>query len=73
MCIERDELILSPALRDLDARRFPPGLPVAHWVFVNKLIAAEDYGTEVLFDDCGITCDLFRRHLPKVKIFRPIR
>lgn len=73
MGIEWDQLILSPALADLDPRRFPPGLPVAHRVFVNKLIAAEDHGTDVLFDDCGITADLFRRHLPKVRVFRPMR
>jgi hypothetical protein len=73
MGIEWDELILSPALRDLDSRRFPPGLPVAHRVFVNKLIVAEDHAVDVVFDDDGVVADLFRLHLPEVSVFRPQR
>lgn len=68
-----DQLFLSPALDDLDSRRFPPGMYPAHRLYVYKLIAAEDHGVEVLFDDCSITTDLFRKHLPKVKVFRPLR
>ena len=68
-----DRLILSPELDDLDPRRFPPGLHRAHRLYVSKLIAAQDYGTEILYDDCTITGDLFRKHLPRVKVFRPIR
>lgn len=66
-----DRLILSPTLNDLDSSRFPPGLHPAHRLYVGKLMAAEDYGTEILFDDCTITGDLFRKNLPRVKIFRP--
>ena len=68
-----DVLFLSPELDDLDARRLPPGLHPAHRLYISKLFAAEDHGTEVLFDDCGITADLFQRYLPKVKIFRPLK
>lgn len=68
-----DKLLLSPAVDDLDPRRLPPGLHSAHRIFVFKLIAAQDYGTEILFDDCSITSDLFRRHLPDVRVFRPLR
>lgn len=68
-----DRLLLSPALDDLDPRRLPPGLHPAHRLFVSKLIAAQDYGTQLLFDDCGITADLFRRHLPDVRVLRPLR
>ena len=68
-----DELILSPAVEDLDPQRLPPGLHPAHRLYVYKLISAEDHGTEVLFDDCTITADLFRKYLPDVMVFRPLR
>ena len=71
--ITYDKLILSPALDDLDSRRFPPGLHPGHKLYVSKLIAAQDHGTEILFDDCGVTAELFRKHLPQVKVFRPLR
>ena len=67
-----DKLLLSPEVDDLDPRRLPHDLPRAHRLYVSKLIAAQDYGTEVLFDDCSITGDLFRKHAPHVQVFRPI-
>ena len=73
MDIVYDKLILSPALADLDLSRVPPDLPLGQRVYIYKLMAAEDNGTEILFDDCGITTALFRRYLPAVKVFRPIR
>lgn len=73
MGIIYDMLILSPELDDLDASRFPPGLPRAHQPYISKLMAAEDHGTDVLFDDCGITAQLFLENLPEVTIFRPLR
>ena len=71
--ITYDKLILSPNLNDLDARQFPKDLHPGHKLYVYKLIVARDFGTEVLFDDCGITAELFRKHLPQVKVFKPIR
>jgi len=71
--ITYDKLILSPPLGDLDSRRFPPGLHPSHKLYVYKLFVAQDHGTDILFDDCGITADLFRKHLPQVKVFRPLR
>ncbi|MBI2789823.1 MAG: hypothetical protein HYX59_14200 [Elusimicrobia bacterium] len=68
-----DKLILSPEHDNLDVSRFPPSLQAAHRLYVSKLIAAEDHGTTVLYDDCGITSELFRKHLPNVAVFRPLR
>ena len=68
-----DKLVLSPDVDDLDPARLPPGLPPAHRIYVYKLIVAEDEGADLLFDDCSITADLFRKHLPRVRVFRPLR
>lgn len=68
-----DKLLLSSAVDDLDPHRLPPGLHPAHRLFVYKLIVAQDYVTEILFDDCSITSDLFKRHLPDVRVLRPLR
>jgi len=65
-----DMLVLSPELKNLDSKRFPPGMSVGHKLYIHKLFAAEDNGIEILFDDCGITTELFRKHLPEVKVFR---
>jgi hypothetical protein len=65
-----DALILTPAPDALDAKRIPRDLHPAHKLFINKLFAAEDNGVDVVFDDCGITADLFRRYLPQVQVFR---
>lgn len=67
-----DKLIMSPEPDDIDPRRLPPDLHPAHRVYINKVIAAEDCGTDILFDDCSITSHLFQRSLPHVKVFRPI-
>lgn len=67
-----DKLLLSPQVDDLDPHRLPPGLHLAHRLYVYKVIAAEDHGTGILFDDCGITAELFQRYLPEVRVFRPI-
>mgnify|MGYP001583407470 FL=1 len=71
--IEFDKLVLHPAPAELDPKRLPPGLPPAHKIYVYKLIAAQDLGTQILFDYCGITTDLFRWHLPGVNVFRLLR
>jgi hypothetical protein len=39
-------------------------------LYIYKLFTAEDNKIEVLFDDCGITTELFRKHLPKITVFR---
>lgn len=70
--VHYDKLLLSPAVDDLDRHRLPFGLHPAHRLFIAKLFAAEDFGTEILFDDCSITSDLFQRYLPEVKVFRPM-
>ncbi|MCX5784554.1 MAG: hypothetical protein NTX59_02595 [Elusimicrobia bacterium] len=67
-----DKLILSPELKNLDSKRFPPDMNAGHKLYIHKLFAAEDNGIEILFDDCGITTELFRKHLPEVKVFRPL-
>ncbi|PIP84780.1 MAG: hypothetical protein COR54_02270 [Elusimicrobia bacterium CG22_combo_CG10-13_8_21_14_all_63_91] len=68
-----NRLLLSPAVDDLDPGRLPPSLLPTHRLFVYKLIAAQDHGTEILFDDCKITSDIFRRHSPDVRVYRPLR
>ena len=65
-----DELVLSPRFEDLDKRRFPAGLGPTHRLYLSKLFAAEDHGVDVLFDDCGITVEVFRKHLPRVQVFQ---
>ncbi len=68
-----DELHLSPEVTELDPHRLPPGLHPAHRLYVYKLLVAQDHGADYLFDDCGITAELFQRYLPTVTVFRPVR
>ncbi|MCG2710995.1 MAG: hypothetical protein L6416_01500 [Candidatus Omnitrophica bacterium] len=65
-----DRLILSPNIGDLDAKRFPPDMRPAHKLYIYKLFVAEDNAVDTLFDDCGITTELFRKYLPNVKVFK---
>ena len=65
-----DKLILSPNIWDLDIKRFPSDMCSAHKLYIYKLFIAEDNGVDLLFDDCGITTELFRKYLPDVKVFR---
>ena len=65
-----DALILSPEPDAINIGRMPRDLHPAHKLFINKIFAAEDNGVDSVFDDCGITADLFRRYLPKVQVFR---
>jgi hypothetical protein len=67
-----DKLILTPDLKELDVKRFPPDMHPAHKLYIYKLFTAEDNNIEILFDDCGITTDLFRKYLPHIKVFRLI-
>jgi hypothetical protein len=67
--ITYDKLVLHPDVPDLDTRRIPTDLHPAHRIYIYKVIAAEDLGTEILFDDCGITTSLFRKYLPNVQVF----
>lgn len=68
-----DKLILSPEVADLDPRRIPHGLHPAHRIYVSKLIAAQDYGVQVLYDDCSLTNAMVNQYLPDVIVFCPIR
>ncbi len=68
MNIVYDALIMTPEA--LDPKRIPRDLHPAHKLFINKIWAAEDNGVDAVFDDCGITADLFRRYLPQVQVFR---
>jgi hypothetical protein len=65
-----DSLILTPPPDSLNVRRIPRDMHPAHKLFINKLFAAEDNDVDAVFDDCGITADLFRRYLPEVQVFR---
>jgi hypothetical protein len=65
-----DKLVLTPSLKDLDSKRFPSGMNQGEKLYIYKLFTAEDNDIEVLFDDCGITTELFRKHLPKITVFR---
>jgi hypothetical protein len=67
-----DRLVLSPDPELIDEGRLPAGLEPAYRKYAGKLIVAEDLGTELLFDDCGVTGELFRKHLPKVRVLRPL-
>ena len=67
-----DKLILTPDLKKLDIKRFPPDMQPAHKIYIYKLFTAEDNNVEIIFDDCGITMELFRKYLPHVKVFRLI-
>ena len=68
-----DKLLLSPEVADLDPRRLPPDLHPAHRIFASKLMAAEDHGVQILFDDDGVVAELFQRYLPTVTVLKPIR
>jgi hypothetical protein len=68
--IAYDKLILSPELKNMDSNRFPSDMSPGHKLYIYKLFAAEDNGVEILFDDCGITTELFHKYLPKIKLFR---
>ncbi len=65
-----DKLILTPTLEGLEKKQLPAGLLPDHHLHAGKLIAAKDYVTDILFDDCEATIDLFRQHLPKVQVFQ---
>lgn len=67
--VECDELLLTPA--HLPRESLPADLQRGHELFIYKVLAAQAQGVDVLVDDCGITVELFRRHLPGVKVFRP--
>ncbi len=73
MGVVYDKLILSPAITDLDEKRFPPDLAQSERLFVHKLFVAQDEKTTILIDDCGITAGLFQKHLPKVEILLPLQ
>ncbi len=68
--ITYDKLILSPELKDLDSRRFPPDMDGGEKLYIYKVFTAQDNEVDILFDDCGITTNLFRCYLPDVKVFR---
>ena len=65
-----DKLVLTPNLKDLDSKRFPTDMNPGAQLYIHKLFTAEDNDTDILFDDCGITTELFRKYLPGVKVFR---
>lgn len=65
-----DKLVLTPSLKDLDSKRFPPDMNSGAKLYIYKLFAAEDNNIDILFDDCGITTELFRKYLHNVKVFR---
>lgn len=65
-----DKLVLTPNLKDLDSKRFPPDMNSGAKLYIHKLFTAEDNKIDILFDDCGITTELFRKHRPEVKVFR---
>ena len=69
--ISYDTLILSPPPDDLDEKKLPKDLHPAHRQFITKVFVARDDKVDILFDDCGITAELFKRYLPKVLVFRP--
>lgn len=65
-----DRFVLSPQLKDLDKSRFPPNMNQGAKLYIHKLFTAEDNNIDILFDDCGITTELFRKYLPAIKVFR---
>jgi len=65
-----DKLVLTPNLKDLDSKRFPSDMNPGAQLYIHKLFTAEDNNIDILFDDCGITTELFRKYLPEVKVFR---
>jgi hypothetical protein len=65
-----DKLVLTPNLKDLDSKRFPADMKPGAQLYIHKLFTAEDNDIDILFDDCGITTELFRKYLPEVKVFR---
>ncbi len=65
-----NKLILSPELNNLDLKRIPPDMNPGAKLYIYKLFTAEDNNIDILFDDCGITTELFRKYLPNIKVFR---
>ena len=68
--ITYDKLVLTPNLKDLDSKRFLPDMNPGAQLYIHKLFTAEENHIDILFDDCGITTELFRKHLPEVLVFR---
>lgn len=67
--IDFDELLLTP--EELKPEKNLEGLHPGHRMYAYKVLAAREHGTTILFDDCGITAELFKKYLPEVKVFRP--
>ena len=65
-----DRLVLSPDPRVFAYQRLPADFNPAYNVYAGKLLAAQEFGAGILFDDCGVTAEIFRKHLPQVTVFR---
>ena len=69
--IAYDALLLTPP-DTIDSRKLPRGFNPAYRLFAHKLISATENRIDVLFDDDADVARLIHKHLPRVKLFRPM-